>query len=89
MPPPERGGLLRPVNHLQLAGMRSTYDEIISTGIKRQHGIERVVGALLKAEIAAKQARSINYQMGIAKLPLAKELRHPRHGLRWGGEACT
>jgi hypothetical protein len=43
-------------------------------GIKRQHGIERVIGALLKAEIAAKQARSINYQMGIAKLPLVKEL---------------
>ena len=30
---------------------------------------------MLKAEIAAKQARSINYQMGIAKLPLAKQLK--------------
>ena len=29
---------------------------------------------MLKAEIAAKQARSINYQMALAKLPLAKEL---------------
>ena len=29
---------------------------------------------MLKAEIVAKQARSINYQMRIAKLPLAKEL---------------
>jgi DNA replication protein DnaC len=59
---------------LQLAGMRAAYDEIVSVGVKRQHGVEKVVGALLKAEIAAKQARSINYQMGIAKLPLAKEL---------------
>ena len=33
-----------------------------------------MIGALLKAEIAAKQARSINYQMGIARMPLAKEL---------------
>jgi len=33
-----------------------------------------VLGELLRAEIAEKQVRSINYQMGIAKLPLAKEL---------------
>src|SRR5690606_38216918 len=59
---------------LQLAGMRAAYDEIVTTGVKRQQGVERVIGALLGAEIAAKQARSINYQMGIAKLPLAKEL---------------
>jgi DNA replication protein DnaC len=70
----ERSEILEMMTTLQLAGMRSTYDEIVSTGIKRQHGIERVIGALLKAEIAAKQARSINYQMGIAKLPLVKEL---------------
>ena len=59
---------------LQLAGMRSAYDEIVSVGIKRQHSAEKIIGALLKAEIAGKNARSINYQMTIAKLPLAKEL---------------
>ena len=59
---------------LQLAGMRAAYDEIVSVGIKRQHGVETIIGALLKAEIAAKNARSINHQMTIAKLPLAKEL---------------
>jgi DNA replication protein DnaC len=36
--------------------------------------VERVIHALLKAEIAAKQARSIIYQLGVAKMPLAKEL---------------
>ena len=40
----------------------------------RVHGVERVIGALLKAEIVAKQARSVNYQMRVAKLPVAKEL---------------
>ena len=59
---------------LQLGGMRAAYDEIVSVGVKRQHGIEKILGTLLKAEIAAKQSRSINYQMGIAKLPLVKEL---------------
>jgi DNA replication protein DnaC len=70
----ERSEILDMMGQLQLAGMRAAYDEIVSTGVKRQHGVEKVIGALLKAEIAAKQARSINYQMGIAKLPLAKEL---------------
>ena len=70
----ERSEILEMMATLQLAGMRAAYDEIVSVGVKRQHGVERIIGALLKAEIAAKQARSINYQMGIAKLPLVKEL---------------
>jgi DNA replication protein DnaC len=70
----ERSEVLDMLATLQLAGMRSAYDEIMSVGIKRQHSVERIIGALLKAEIAAKNARSINYQMGSAKLPLAKEL---------------
>ncbi len=70
----ERTEIIEMMATLQLAGMRAAYDEIVSTGVKRQHSVERIIGALLKAEIAAKNARSINYQMGIAKLPLAKEL---------------
>ena len=66
----ERSEVLDMMTALQRAG----YDEIVTTGVKRQHGVEKVIGALLKAEIAAKQARSINYQMGVARLPLAKEL---------------
>ena len=59
---------------LRLYGMRSAYDEIITTAIKRQHDPHQIIGDLLNAEIAEKQARSIKYQMTIAKLPLAKEL---------------
>ena len=71
----ERSEILDMMSTLQeLAGMRAAYDEIVSVGVKRQHSVEKVIGALLKAEIVAKQARSINYQMRIAKLPLAKEL---------------
>ena len=70
----ERSEIMEMLTTLQLAGMRAAYDEIVSVGIKRQHGVEKIIGALLKAEIAAKNARSINYQMTIAKLPLAKEL---------------
>lgn len=70
----ERSEILELMSQLRLAGMRAAYDEIVTTGVKRSQGIERVIGALLQVEIAAKQARSINYQMGLAKLPLVKEL---------------
>jgi DNA replication protein DnaC len=70
----ERSEILDMLRVLQLSGMRAAYDEIVTTGIKRQHGIEKILGALLKAEIAEKQARSIRYQMAAAKLPVPKEL---------------
>ena len=54
--------------------MRTAYDEIIATAVKRQHEPQQIIGDLLTAEISEKQARSIKYQMTIAKLPLAKEL---------------
>ena len=47
---------------------------IMATAVKRQHEPQRIVGDLLKAEINEKQARSIKYQLTIAKLPLAKDL---------------
>jgi hypothetical protein len=37
-------------------------------------GGQRIRGDLLRAEINEKQARSIKYQLTIAKLPLAKDL---------------
>lgn len=62
------------MSELKLFGMRAAYDEVMSKAIKRQHEPPQVVGDLLAAEIAEKQARSIKYQMAIAKLPLAKDL---------------
>ncbi len=59
---------------LKLAGMRHAYDEVMGDAVKRQHAPTRVVGDLLKAEINEKQARSIKYQMTIAKLPMAKDI---------------
>src|SRR5689334_4190594 len=59
---------------LKLFGMKAAHDEIVAAAVKRQHGPQRVVGDLLAAEIAEKQARSIKYQMTIARLPLAKDL---------------
>jgi len=70
----ERAQVFDLMGELKLYGMRQAYDEIMASGIKRQHEPPRIVGDLLNAEIAEKQARSIRYQFKIAKLPLAKDI---------------
>jgi DNA replication protein DnaC len=70
----ERSEILSTMAELKLYGMKAAYDEIISTAVKRQHEPARVVGDLLTAEISEKQARSIRYQITIAKLPVAKDI---------------
>jgi DNA replication protein DnaC len=70
----ERSEILAAMAELKLYGMKAAYDELITTAIKRQHEPTRVVGDLLAAEISEKQARSIKYQITIAKLPLAKDI---------------
>ncbi|MCZ8295478.1 MAG: IS21-like element helper ATPase IstB [Rhodobacteraceae bacterium] len=70
----ERSEILVSMGELKLFGMKAAYDEIITTAVKRAHEPQRIVGDLLTAEIAEKQARSIKYQITIAKLPLAKDI---------------
>jgi DNA replication protein DnaC len=70
----ERSEIMTAMGGLKLFGMRAAYDEIVATAVKRQHEPQRVVGDLLTAELSEKQARSIKYQIAIAKLPFAKEI---------------
>lgn len=70
----ERSEILEAMGGLKLFGMKAAYDELIATAVKRQHEPQKVVGDLLTAELSEKQARSIKYQITIAKLPLAKDI---------------
>jgi DNA replication protein DnaC len=70
----ERTEVLAMMGELRLYGMKNAYDELLATAVKRQHEPQRFAGDLLKAEISEKQARSIKYQLTIAKLPLAKDV---------------
>jgi len=70
----ERHEVLEMMAKLKLAGMRAAFDEVLGIGLKRQHPVLQIIGDLLKAEIAEKQACSIRYQVAAARLPLAKEL---------------
>jgi DNA replication protein DnaC len=70
----ERSAILATMSELKLFGMRSAFDQLITTAVKRQHEPQRVIGDFVAAEIAEKQARSIKYQVAVAKLPLAKDI---------------
>ncbi|GGC66860.1 transposase [Siccirubricoccus deserti] len=70
----ERTEILATMGELKLYGMKAAFDQIVATAVKRQHEPQRVIGDLVAAEIAEKQARSIKYQITIAKLPLAKDV---------------
>jgi hypothetical protein len=70
----ERHQIIEMMRELKLVGMRAAFDEILANGLKRQHSMPQIIGDLLQAEIAEKQAWSIKYQVAIARLPLAKEL---------------
>ncbi|NOG73504.1 IS21-like element helper ATPase IstB [Roseicella sp. DB1501] len=70
----ERSEILAAMGELRLFGMKAAFDGIIAAAVKRQHEPQRVIGDFVSAEISEKQARSIKYQMTIAKLPLAKDV---------------
>src|SRR5690348_4030974 len=70
----DRADILAAMDTLKLYGMKGAFDAVITAAVKRSHEPQTIVGDLLSAEIAEKQARSIKYQITIAKLPLAKDV---------------
>jgi len=59
---------------LRLHGMVAAFDEVIDEGIKRTRTPFDVLGRLLQAEDAERQARSVRYQMSVAKFPFYRDL---------------
>lgn len=70
----ERTKILAAMADLKLFGMRAAYDELMATAVRRQHEPQRVISDLLAAEINEKKARSVKYQITVAKLPVAREI---------------
>lgn len=69
-----RHELIETLRALKLYGMAATYDEAVVQGSRRKQTVEEILAALCQAETAERKIRSIRYQMGIAKLPVQKDL---------------
>ena len=63
----KRSEILTLMTALGLRGMKATYDEALEAGRKQKRGADWVLGTLLEAEVADKTARSIKYQLTVAK----------------------
>ena len=70
----QRHELIDRFKALKLYGMASAFDEAVTQGIRRQLTVQEILGQLCQAEVAERKARSIRYQMGIARFPVAKDL---------------
>jgi hypothetical protein len=56
----ERSEILATMGELKLYGMRAAFDQIVTTAVKRQHEPQQVIGDLVAAETAEKQAARSN-----------------------------
>ena len=70
----ERHDMLLKLKALKLHGMAAAFDEVIDEGMKRSRTPFDVLGRLLAAEDSERHARSIRYQMAVAKFPEYREL---------------
>jgi DNA replication protein DnaC len=59
---------------LKLFGMTQAIDDLAEQGSPAWHSAESVLDALLKAEVAEREVRSINYQMKAARFLIQRNL---------------
>jgi len=74
VPPMERRLVIEMMDTLELRGMRAAFEKIGADVPPELPSAMRLIGELLEAEIAARRARSVRFQMARAHLPAAKEL---------------
>lgn len=70
----ERHNLIESLRELKLHGMVAVYDEAVTQGIRRNNSVQEILMTLCQAESAERTARSIRYQLSIAKFPIHKNL---------------
>ena len=66
--------LLDLMGMLKLYGMRTSFEETLTEGLKRKLSFHQILGKLFACEIEERKLRSIRYQLGVANLPMAKSL---------------
>ena len=59
---------------LKLYGMAQAADELHQQGVPSYEAAQHILGSLLKAEMAEREIRSINYQVKTAKFPVYRDL---------------
>lgn len=66
--------MIMTLKSLKLFGMAHAIDELAQQGAPAWHSAASVLDSLLKAEVAEREVRSINYQMKTARFPAPRDL---------------
>lgn len=69
-----RAELFELLDRLRLLGIRDAWDGVVSDGIRHRKGVESILLDLLRAEAVERENRSIRYRLGVAKIPVQKDL---------------
>jgi DNA replication protein DnaC len=70
----QRHEMIQALSDLGLKGMAGAFDEAVVTGLQRGRTSMEILAELIRAEGAHRQAASIRYRLGAAKLPTMKDL---------------
>ena len=70
----ERHELIDMLRKLRLHGMVAVFDEVVTQGIRRNNTVQEILLLLCQAEASERKARSISYQLSIAKFPVHKNI---------------
>jgi DNA replication protein DnaC len=72
----QRHELMEHLKKIKLYGMASAWDESVVAEKRKKISFEEMFVELLQAELADRHARSIRYQMEIAKFPVYRDLNN-------------
>jgi DNA replication protein DnaC len=66
--------MIETLKGLKLHGMAHAIDELSKQGSPAYKGAESILDSLLKAEVAEREVRSVNYQVKVARFPAYRDL---------------
>lgn len=66
--------MIETLKGLKLHGMAHAIDELAKQGSPAYKGAESILDSLLKAEVAEREVRSVNYQVKVARFPTYRDL---------------
>ena len=70
----QHDAMIETLKGLKLHGMAHAIDELAKQGSPAYKGAESILDSLLKAEVAEREVRSVNYQVKVARFPAYRDL---------------
>ena len=70
----QHSAMIETLKALKLHGMAHAIDELAEQGSPAYQGAQTILDSLLRAEVAEREVRSVNYQIKVARFPAYRDL---------------